>query len=79
MNTSHKNIPMQDRPAFVGFYQSNHISPVSQDISDLNQHFQRRESLFRSFGILPALAKSGKVFEFEPGSGQNALYMASLK
>ena len=78
MNTFHRNIKMQDRPAFVGFYESNNISPVSQNISDLNQHFQRRESLFRSLGILPVLVKGAKVLEFGPGSGHNALYTASL-
>ncbi len=78
MNTFHKKIKMQDRPAFVGFYESNNISPVSQDISDLNKHFQRRESLFRSLGILPVLVKGMKVLEFGPGSGHNALYTASL-
>jgi len=69
---------MQDGPAFVEFYQSNHISPVSQDISDLNKHYQRRESLFRSLGILPAFVNGIKVLEFGPGSGHNALYTASL-
>ena len=78
VNILKKNIKMKDRPAFVGFYESNNISPVSQDISDLNQHFQRRESLFRSLGILPALVKGIQVLEFGPGSGHNALYTASL-
>ena len=77
MNTLHRK-KMQNRPAFVGFYESNNISPVSQDISDLNKHFQRRNSLFRSLGILPSLVKGIKVLEFGPGSGHNALYTASL-
>ncbi len=78
MNVSKKNTPMQNSPAFVGFYESNNISPVSQDITDLNKHFQRRESLFRSLGVLPGLVKEAKVLEFGPGSGHNALYTASL-
>jgi len=69
---------MHDKTAFVEFYESNNISPVSQDISNLNLHFQRRESLFRSLGILPNLVKGAKVLEFGPGSGHNALYTASL-
>ena len=69
---------MKDRPAFVGFYESNNISPVSQDISDLNRHFQRRESLFRSLGLVPTFVRGIKVLEFGPGSGHNALYTASL-
>lgn len=69
---------MKNRPAFVGFYESNNISPVSQDISDLNRHFQRRESLFRSLGLVPTFVRGIKVLEFGPGSGHNALYTASL-
>jgi SAM-dependent methyltransferase len=69
---------MKNSPAFVAFYEANNISPVSQDITDLSKHFQRRESLFRSLGILPALVKGASVLEFGPGSGHNALYTASL-
>ena len=78
MNTSTKKILMKSRPAFVAFYEENHISPVSQDITDLNHHFQRRESLFRSLGIVPAFIKGTKCLEFGPGSGHNALYTANL-
>ena len=78
MSTMNKNTPTLNSPAFVGFYESNHISPVSQDISDMNKHYQRRESLFRSLGILPKLVKNSKFLEFGPGSGHNALYTASL-
>ncbi len=78
MHTLNINTPMQNNTAFVGFYEANDISPVSQDITDLNQHFQRRESLFRSLGILPALVQGASVLEFGPGGGHNALYTASL-
>lgn len=78
MNIMNKSIPIQNSLAFVGFYEANHISPVSQDISDINKHYQRRESLFRSLGILPNLVRNSKVLEFGPGSGHNALYTASL-
>ena len=78
MNTMNKNTLIQNSPAFVGFYESNHISPVSQDISDIDKHYQRRESLLRSLGILPRLVRNSKFLEFGPGSGHNALYVASL-
>ena len=78
MNTYQEKLPIQSKPAFVGFYESNHISPVSQDISDLQKHYQRRESLFRALGILPNLIKKAAILEFGPGSGHNALYTASL-
>lgn len=67
----------QDR-AFVSFYSENNISPVSQDITDLEQHFQRRESLFITLGIIPSFVGKSSVIEFGPGSGHNALYTASL-
>lgn len=64
--------------SYVAFYSKNNISPVTQDISDLNKHFQRRESLFRSLGLAPLLIEGRKILEFGPGSGHNAIYMASL-
>lgn len=69
---------METGPAFVEFYEKNNISPVSQNISNIELHFQRRESLYRSLGVLPRLIKGAKVLEFGPGSGHNALYTASL-
>ncbi|MEB3828485.1 class I SAM-dependent methyltransferase [Phormidium sp. CCY1219] len=65
--------------AFVTFYSDNNISPVSQDIANLEKHFQRRESLFRSIGILPGFVYQTNIIEFGPGSGHNAVYTASLK
>lgn len=64
--------------AFVTFYSDNKVSPVSQDITDLRKHFQRRDSLFRSLGIPPLLVKGCTVIEFGPGSGHNAIFTASL-
>jgi len=63
--------------AFIDFYSTHNISPVSQDISDEN-HFQRREALFRSLGIVPSFVRDRTVLEFGPGSGHNAVYIASL-
>jgi len=71
---------MKDKShAFVTFYSDNSISPVSQDITDLDKHFQRRESLFRSIGILPTVVHKSSILEFGPGSGHNAIYTASLE
>tara|TARA_B100000315_G_C14526919_1_gene564279 strand:+ start:151 stop:1224 length:1074 start_codon:yes stop_codon:yes gene_type:complete len=63
---------------FVDFYNKHDISPVRQDISDLDKHFQRRESLYRSLGIVPSFLKGKKIIEFGPGSGHNAIYTAHL-
>ena len=60
------------------FYASYNISPVHQDISDINRHFQRRDSLYRSLGIVPNFVSGLSFLEFGPGSGHNALYTANL-
>jgi 2-polyprenyl-3-methyl-5-hydroxy-6-metoxy-1,4-benzoquinol methylase len=63
---------------YLSFYGKHKISPVRQDISDLQKHFQRREYLYRYLG-LPPFAIAGKaVAEFGPGSGYNALYTTHL-
>jgi SAM-dependent methyltransferase len=67
-----------DKVSFVTFYNEHKIIPVSQDISDLNKHFQRRDSLFRLLGIPPLLVNGRSFLEFGPGSGHNALFTASL-
>lgn len=64
---------------FVSFYDKNNISPVRQNIDDLESHYCRRESLYLSLGILPAFVKDRKVIEFGPGSGHNAVYTAHLQ
>ena len=62
----------------LDFYRAHHISPVRQDISDLERHFERREALFRHLGILPQFIEGRKVLEVGPGSGHNAIYVGSL-
>ena len=64
--------------SFVDFYRENNISPVRQDISDLNRHFQRRENLFKMLGLVPSLIGESSILEFGPGSGHNCVYTASL-
>ncbi len=60
------------------FYQKHKISPVRQDISDLQSHFQRRKALYFHLGIMPNGIRDRKVLEVAPGSGHNSLYTASL-
>jgi SAM-dependent methyltransferase len=64
--------------AFVDYYRGLGISPVRQDLTDLDQHFARRHALYHLLGVLPALVRGRDVLEFGPGSGDNALYTASL-
>lgn len=63
----------------LDFYRDNQISPVRQEIHDLDHHFQRREALYRHLGIISGYIKGKTVLEVGPGSGYNSLYIASLK
>jgi hypothetical protein len=68
MNSSH-----------VEFYRKHNISPVRQDIQDLDRHFRNREFLYRQMGILPMFITGKRVIEVGPGSGFNSVYTASLR
>ncbi|KHK00292.1 class I SAM-dependent methyltransferase [Desulfovibrio sp. TomC] len=64
--------------AFIDYYAANKISPVSQDISDIAKHMQRRSSLLRLLGIPPSYVRGKSVIEFGPGGGHNAVHLARL-
>ena len=66
------------RGHLVDFYKTNQMSPVNQDISNLQSHFEKRELLFRHLGVPPALLEEKKIIEFGPGNGQNAVFTNSL-
>ncbi|MBF0368829.1 MAG: class I SAM-dependent methyltransferase [Magnetococcales bacterium] len=63
---------------FLDYYRENRISPVAQEISDLNNHFRRRAALYRLLGLPPGLLQGKRLLEFGPGSGHNALFTLSL-
>lgn len=64
--------------SLLDFYQQHGISPVSQDVTDLQAHFARRAGLYRSLGLSPLTVRSASVLEIGPGSGDNALYTQTL-
>lgn len=64
---------------FVSFYNSFGSVPVRQEVKKGNEHFNRRRGLYLQLGIPPAMVENCRVLEFGPGSGDNALYTASLK
>lgn len=68
-----------NKKAYLDFYEKHQIIPVRQDKSDLAKHFNRRGNLFKQVGIPPILLKDKLVIEFGPGSGDNAIFTASLK
>ncbi|MDH3200539.1 MAG: class I SAM-dependent methyltransferase [Myxococcales bacterium] len=64
--------------AFVDFYTKEGISPVAQDIEDLEKHFHRRHALYRHVGIVPGLLSGRSILEFGPGSGHNSIVTAAM-
>jgi hypothetical protein len=64
---------------FLQFYGQNEISPVSQNISDLNLHFGRRISLYRTLGLAASVFEGRSILEVAPGSGHNSIVTATLK
>ena len=65
--------------SLLDFYKRHGISPVRQDIQNLDAHFNRRAGLYRHLGILPAFLSGRRVLEIGPGSGYNSVYTASLR
>lgn len=60
---------------FLKYYGEKNISPVKQDISDLQLHCRRREKLYRQLGLPFCIFKDKKVLEIGPGSGYNTLVL----
>ena len=69
----------QYKNQFLDYYEKHNISPVSQDISNLEKHFERRNALYRQCGIPSLLIKGNSVLEIGPGTGHNALFTNSMK
>lgn len=65
-------------PSLVEFYRLHGISPVGQDISNLETHFTRRAALYRHLGLLPGMFRGRSIIEIGPGSGYNSLFTATL-
>lgn len=58
------------------FYTQHGISPVRYATAGLDEHFERRDALYRTLGLPPVAFKGARVLEVAPGSGQNSLYVA---
>ncbi len=63
--------------AYLTYYGQHGIIPVRQDTSDLKLHLDRRSALYRQLGIPPLTFRSRYILEFGPGTGDNALFLAS--
>ena len=64
---------MNTKNDYLEFYGKHHISPVKQDITDLELHYRRRKKLYRQCGM-PVLAfHNSNLLEIGPGGGINTL------
>jgi 2-polyprenyl-3-methyl-5-hydroxy-6-metoxy-1,4-benzoquinol methylase len=63
--------------AYLDYYGENDIIPVRQDTRDIALHFARRRSLYRHLGLHSSAFRNSRVLEFGPGTGDNALFIAS--
>jgi hypothetical protein len=60
----------------LNYYMQYGINPVRYDTSNLQQHLERRASLYRTLGITARGLRGEHVLEVAPGTGQNSLYVA---
>jgi len=67
---------MSDR-AFLDFYDTLTTVPVNQHGAGSNKHFAQRTALYRMLGLTPVAIKNSLLLEIGPGSGDNALHLAS--
>ncbi|MFC1895476.1 class I SAM-dependent methyltransferase [Thermodesulfobacteriota bacterium] len=69
----------QYKTPFLDYYCRHNISPVSQDISTLEKHFERRNALYRHCGIPSSFIEGKSVLEVGPGTGHNAIFTNAMK
>lgn len=58
---------------FLEYYGDHNISPVRQNINDIEIHYERRKKLYRQCGIPVMTFRNAKMLEVGPGSGYNTL------
>lgn len=63
---------------YLNHYEENKISPVRQDLSNLDKHFYIRKRLYQQLGILPLSVKDKNILEIGAGGGFNSLVTASF-
>jgi SAM-dependent methyltransferase len=61
------------------YYLRHGLNPVRYEMTNPARHFQRRASLYRSLGVHSLTVRGARVLEVAAGSGQNSLYLASLR
>lgn len=64
---------------YLEHYRKNAISPVRQNITDIQKHFYIRKKLYEALGLTNNDFEAKDIIEIGPGGGYNAIYTASLK
>lgn len=65
--------------SLLNYYLERGISPVHYLASSLDEHLERRQSLYDMLGLPGLLFRDKKVLEIAAGSGQNSLYVAAQR
>ena len=52
---------------FLEYYGEHHISPVRQNIDDIELHYERRKKLYRQCGIPIRAFYNAEILEVGPG------------
>lgn len=58
---------------FLEYYGKHNISPVKQDVSNIEIHYERRKKLYRQLGIPTIAFRNAEILEVGPGGGYNTL------
>lgn len=64
---------------YIDYYDKYKISPVKQNLTDLEKHFYIREMLYQSLGVPATYFKDKNVLEVGPGGGYNSIVTASFE
>ena len=54
---------------FLEYYGEHNISPVKQDIGNIELHYERRKKLYRQCGIPVIAFRNAEILEVGPGGG----------
>ena len=65
------------RQTHLEYYNQHGIAPVRYDMSSMEDHLGRRESLYNMLGLLPLIFHGTRVLEVAAGTGHNSLYVAA--
>jgi SAM-dependent methyltransferase len=70
---------VRNASGLLDYYLQHGLNPVHYEMRNPTAHFQRRASLYRSLGLHPVAVRNSRVLEVAVGTGQNSLYLASLR